>query len=955
MNSEKATQNDRNLCADDEYFGTAPLHLNEGFSNTISDISRRTSVVTARDRQSATCRESTKLYGSFHSLVDFAPKERKEFCFPHESGSIKAETEDKTAKGYGDSERKADLEALPEEDKKNQTEKALRAEGKKRKVKKNRSANPQPSTHSEHPIVPHAPINIAPSANKTNDSTAFTPQPPAAKPKCPSPARQSFASPVKELPDTQEKGEIAPPMEVVQGKRIKKAKRKLKKDKPHKKVLEVAIVPENVSSNGGETKPGTVTDMTLTANGEPRATLVNSDNTHGNSPHHSQAATPVNVSQPSNTLPHVNATDEHRKGEDDSVLHAGTAAEAATIPRGQTIPPLLQLQFINSFKSISSPRGSAGLAKEQDHSLAEGLEASTHGNWEDFQSQTAISGSFSISKSERNAVRVEHQETEVLTDTDTTSFARHASSSDNQSRRTSNASNSSSSSYSTSDYSYSSFSTSYSESECGLELDIPLKEGCSSPLPTCYFTDVAFRSRFSSHLPPYAEDAVISEWDLSTGQWVRTETKVALSVEPFSRGNMRASYYLIDFSKFGCRLVAKRYLKESVSSDQYFDDVSMHSVSGHWARLYNSMNPPKKVTFVPAAVVELPHRHPPLVLAMEPLLEGAFEKYNNNCGYIPDDVRWTPQAFSHFTYIYSQNELMIVDIQGVNDLYTDPQILSPDGEGYGRGNLGYKGIRSFFKTHHCNSICFQLGLAHRIGHRRKRGGHHVHHNDDLYSPQQKDVAATRVSRWMQKDRNKAILSENLPPKVSQRQSQIRQSNSKSNGNSSEGSSCVSSRSSAGSVSCSTASYRDRASSAATGSSAAAIAAPPTSAPALGVSPNILTSSPVPSSPYTSPNAVMNSSGFSSPYVQRLRDRLALSRQNTDSRVGEESASRGSQASSGSPPAFWSPLRKVPTDSSHQSLRPLVAIEIVPPQRRRVSQPVYSARQKGMRANSTLVA
>ena len=41
--------------------------------------------------------------------------------------------------------------------------------------------------------------------------------------------------------------------------------------------------------------------------------------------------------------------------------------------------------------------------------------------------------------------------------------------------------------------------------------------------------------------------------------------------------------------------------------------------------------------------------------------------------------RQTPQAFSHFTFEKSGHELIVVDIQGVGDLYTDPQIHTANG------------------------------------------------------------------------------------------------------------------------------------------------------------------------------------------------------------------------------------------------------------------------------------
>ncbi len=62
------------------------------------------------------------------------------------------------------------------------------------------------------------------------------------------------------------------------------------------------------------------------------------------------------------------------------------------------------------------------------------------------------------------------------------------------------------------------------------------------------------------------------------------------------------------------------------------------------------------------------------------VLEGEYTKYNSNSGFVDHGgCRQTPQAFSHFTFERSGHELMVVDIQGVGDLYTDPQILTATG------------------------------------------------------------------------------------------------------------------------------------------------------------------------------------------------------------------------------------------------------------------------------------
>ena len=76
--------------------------------------------------------------------------------------------------------------------------------------------------------------------------------------------------------------------------------------------------------------------------------------------------------------------------------------------------------------------------------------------------------------------------------------------------------------------------------------------------------------------------------------------------------------------------------------------------------------------------------------------EGGYVKYNNNSGFVDWDEggrehRLTPHAFSRFSFDESCGQLMVVDIQGVDDVYTDPQIHTLSGKDYGEGNLGVGG------------------------------------------------------------------------------------------------------------------------------------------------------------------------------------------------------------------------------------------------------------------------
>ena len=84
-------------------------------------------------------------------------------------------------------------------------------------------------------------------------------------------------------------------------------------------------------------------------------------------------------------------------------------------------------------------------------------------------------------------------------------------------------------------------------------------------------------------------------------------------------------------------------------------------------------------------------------------------------GYVNDVERNTPQAFSHFSYEVSGHQMLICDIQGVDDVYTDPQVHSMEEYSLSKfletkGNLGSNGIKTFLSTHKCNPVCVYFRL-----------------------------------------------------------------------------------------------------------------------------------------------------------------------------------------------------------------------------------------------------
>mmetsp|Transcript_24381 Transcript_24381/g.54245 ORF Transcript_24381/g.54245 Transcript_24381/m.54245 type:complete len:136 (+) Transcript_24381:742-1149(+) len=76
---------------------------------------------------------------------------------------------------------------------------------------------------------------------------------------------------------------------------------------------------------------------------------------------------------------------------------------------------------------------------------------------------------------------------------------------------------------------------------------------------------------------------------------------------------------------------------------------------------------------------------------------------------IDEDV---PQAFSHWTYTYTNGESLVCDVQGVlgrSFQLTDPAIHSPTRR-FGPTDHGRNGQRNFFKSHECNPLCRVMHL-----------------------------------------------------------------------------------------------------------------------------------------------------------------------------------------------------------------------------------------------------
>jgi hypothetical protein len=210
------------------------------------------------------------------------------------------------------------------------------------------------------------------------------------------------------------------------------------------------------------------------------------------------------------------------------------------------------------------------------------------------------------------------------------------------------------------------------------------------------------------------------DWANPDLKLVTQNTTVKISSSYFAKGAMRTAHGMIDM-KIGKRFVAKAFYRGKSSKDLVSNDVETQAISKQLAHEYSSHGcVPAAIDFIHTSYYELTDRSEGDYMkwiGVEPYIAGTYTKYNSNGGYVNKDMNKefasTTQSFSHFTWNFTWGNLMVVDLQGVEFIMTDPQIhsLKNSDTKYGEGNLGMKGMAQFFATHKCNDTCRKLKLS----------------------------------------------------------------------------------------------------------------------------------------------------------------------------------------------------------------------------------------------------
>jgi elongation factor 2 kinase len=199
-----------------------------------------------------------------------------------------------------------------------------------------------------------------------------------------------------------------------------------------------------------------------------------------------------------------------------------------------------------------------------------------------------------------------------------------------------------------------------------------------------------------------AEKIIRHLYHPGTKTWSTDQTIVKMEKEAFTHGAMRFCYRMKKrtpppmsatnhrFHNHGwtraSNFVAKAYHKDGEidcseeAKAAVQNDIMLQYEASYWAERFNGAEPPKTIVFIRAYAIEFPDREGKPWFPVERYIAGTdsygcgFTKHNTNAGFVDEDLhRVTPQLFSAYSFYCSEGTRLVADIQGVGDLYTDPQ------------------------------------------------------------------------------------------------------------------------------------------------------------------------------------------------------------------------------------------------------------------------------------------
>ena len=221
----------------------------------------------------------------------------------------------------------------------------------------------------------------------------------------------------------------------------------------------------------------------------------------------------------------------------------------------------------------------------------------------------------------------------------------------------------------------------------------------------------------------------IEEFKIRDKTWAQPfEVTLSISKQKFASGGCRDAYIATPISGLQPgKYVLKKIREEKVGEiKQLFKSIEEHTRK---AVQMNALVRNFAKTLASEAPIEYGHvlnytnvyfgRLYSEFVTLENYIEGEFQKYVNNTGEVCGscEVTLKAESFCHYTYEKSGQQLMVLDIQGVDHSLFDPEVASSTLIDeidrtifFCCGNLSTDAIDRFKVEHVCNKFCLMLKL-----------------------------------------------------------------------------------------------------------------------------------------------------------------------------------------------------------------------------------------------------
>ena len=222
----------------------------------------------------------------------------------------------------------------------------------------------------------------------------------------------------------------------------------------------------------------------------------------------------------------------------------------------------------------------------------------------------------------------------------------------------------------------------------------------------------------------------LSEFEITNSGWSNPiVVKFKVEGTPFASGGFRHEFRAKTEPFDGKEYVLKKYTTESLKNLHRLEEtpnaharksVQLNALASNFAAQMKNELPNKYLCMEYNSLMLVTVMETKEVVTVERFIEGQFIKYVNNDGnVIPTNghMQDMAEAFSHFTFVKSNSQLMVLDTQGSNEIMFDPEVATVvdtyDEIGslnFCMGNMSKEAITTFFRMHKCGSLCKLLKI-----------------------------------------------------------------------------------------------------------------------------------------------------------------------------------------------------------------------------------------------------